>query len=94
MEASAQHSMETYRKRVADAGVPVETLVLVGSPFSKIIDTAASQAADLIVMGTHGRTGIRHWMLGSVAERVVRLAPCPVLVTRQSHSAVATEEGP
>ena len=94
MEASAQRGMETYRKRVADAGVPVETLVLVGAPFSKIIDTAASQAADLIVMGTHGRTGMRHWMLGSVAERVVRLAPCPVLVTRKSHSAVATEEGP
>jgi nucleotide-binding universal stress UspA family protein len=39
---------------------------------------------DLIIMGTHGRTGLRHVLLGSVAERVVRLAPCPVLVTRST----------
>jgi nucleotide-binding universal stress UspA family protein len=90
MEASAQRGMETYQKRVADAGLPVETLVLVGVPYRRIIDTAADESADLIVMGTHGRTGVQHWMLGSVAERVVRLAPCPVLVTRKIHSDAET----
>ncbi len=90
MEASAQRSMETYQKRVTDAGIPVETRVLVGAPFRQIIDTATDEGIDLIVMGTHGRTGMQHLMLGSVAKRVVRLAPCPVLVTRQTHSATAT----
>jgi nucleotide-binding universal stress UspA family protein len=64
--------------------------VLVGVPYRRIIDTAADESADLIVMGTHGRTGVQHWMLGSVAERVVRLAPCPVLVTRKIHSDAET----
>lgn len=90
MEASAQRGMETYQKRVADAGLPVETLVLVGVPFRMIIETAADKDADLIVMGTHGRTGVQHLMLGSVAERVVRLAPCPVLVTRKTYNDAAT----
>ena len=45
---------------------------------------AAPRRADLIVMGTHGRTGIKHALIGSVAERVVRHAPCPVLVVRAS----------
>ncbi|ETW98693.1 MAG: universal stress protein UspA [Candidatus Entotheonella factor] len=90
MQASAQRGMETYHKQVEDAGLPVETHVLIGVPFRKIIETAADQGADLIVMGTHGRTGVPHLMLGSVAERVVRLAPCPVWVTRQAHANAAT----
>jgi nucleotide-binding universal stress UspA family protein len=92
MEASAQRDMETYQKRVADAGLTVEALVLVGDPFRQITETAANAGVDLIVMGTHGRTGLQHWMLGSVAERVVRLAPCPVLVTRQTQSDAETLE--
>jgi len=47
----------------------------------KIVELARDRHADLIVMGTQGRTGLPHLLLGSVAERVVRLAPCPVLVT-------------
>jgi nucleotide-binding universal stress UspA family protein len=92
MEASAQRGMETYQKRVADAGVQVETLVLVGVPFRQIIETAADADVDLIVMGTHGRTGVQHWMLGSVAERVVRMAPCPVLVARKADRDVVTDD--
>jgi nucleotide-binding universal stress UspA family protein len=92
MEVSAQRGMETYQKRVADAGVQVESLVLVGIPFRQIIETAADKDVDLIVMGTHGRTGVQHWILGSVAERVARLAPCPVLVARPPHSDVETHD--
>jgi nucleotide-binding universal stress UspA family protein len=55
--------------------------VLVGDPVGKINDYADEQSIDLIVMGTHGRTGPAHWLIGSVAERIVRSAPCPVLVT-------------
>jgi nucleotide-binding universal stress UspA family protein len=46
------------------------------------VQIAQERAADLIVMGTHGRTGLRHLLVGSVAEKVVRLAPCPVLTVR------------
>ena len=52
-------------------------------PFQEILETAKTQQVDLIVMGTFGRTGLQHLLLGSVAEKVVRLAPCPVLVVRQ-----------
>ena len=61
-----------------------------GTPFREIVDLAASQQVDLIVMGTHGRTGLQHILLGSVAERVVRLAPCPVMVTREDASQAAS----
>ncbi|MBI3869831.1 MAG: universal stress protein [Verrucomicrobia bacterium] len=63
--------------------VPADTLVRAGSPAREIIETARSLPADLIVIATHGRTGLKHVLLGSVAERVVREAPCPVLVVRK-----------
>lgn len=53
--------------------------VTVGDPLVGIVDYAKREGIDLIVMGTHGRTGLTHMFLGSVAERVVRTAPCPVL---------------
>jgi nucleotide-binding universal stress UspA family protein len=56
------------------------------------VELARSRAIDLIVMGTHGRTGLLHVLLGSVAERVVRLAPCPVLVTRGAPDTPAMSE--
>jgi len=52
------------------------------SPSDAIVQYAKSEGADVIVMGTHGRSGFAHLFMGSVAERVVRLAPCPVLTTR------------
>jgi universal stress protein A len=61
----------------------VTSHMLTGAPADAIVEIArADRAIDLIVMGTHGRTGLRHAVLGSVAEKVVRLAPCAVLVTR------------
>jgi universal stress protein A len=56
--------------------------VEVDHPFQEILDTARREHVDLIVMGTHGRTGLTHVVMGSVAERVIRLAPCPVMVVR------------
>jgi len=54
----------------------------VGSPYRKIVEKAAEEGVDIIVMSTHGRTGLLHMLVGSVAERVVRLATCPVLTIR------------
>jgi nucleotide-binding universal stress UspA family protein len=83
-EASLQAEAEARAKEiVARAGnkaVQIETQVIIGEPFSDICRTAEDEKVDLIVMGSHGRTGLRHVLLGSVAERVVRHAPCPVLV--------------
>jgi nucleotide-binding universal stress UspA family protein len=59
-----------------------EVEVAAGHPADTIVRLARERAADLIVMGTHGRTGLQHVLLGSVAEKVVRLAPCPVLTVR------------
>lgn len=62
--------------------IPVEALVIQGVPFTEIIRTAKDCNIDLIVIGTHGRTGLAHAVMGSVAEKVVRKAPCPVLTIR------------
>jgi nucleotide-binding universal stress UspA family protein len=56
----------------------------VGTPADEIVRFADARDADLIVMGTHGRTGLAHLVMGSVAEHVVRAAPCPVLLVRSS----------
>ncbi len=56
--------------------------MVVGRPFERIVETAVHEHVDLIVMGTHGRSGIAHLALGSIAERIVRLAPCPVLTVK------------
>jgi len=60
-------------------GVPYETFVASGNAAPEILNLAAARKIDLIVMGTHGRTGVKHFLLGSVAERVVRESPVPVL---------------
>jgi nucleotide-binding universal stress UspA family protein len=76
--------MEDYLQRVQHAGLAGKSLLVQGVPWQEIVDKAKATQADLIVMSTHGRTGFQHLLLGSVAERVVRLAPCSVLVTRPS----------
>ena len=67
-------------------GVRVSTEVLFGRPANVIVETAAKEDADLIVMGTHGHGAMMRVVLGSVAERVVRSAPCAVLTVREPHA--------
>jgi nucleotide-binding universal stress UspA family protein len=82
METNARQQAQKALARVLRAGLQGDSVIVEGTPFQMIIDTAKDKGADLIVMGTHGRTGLSHVLMGSVAEKVVRLAPCPVLVTR------------
>jgi universal stress protein A len=83
LEAEITQSMEACLARVTAAGLEGDIVVVHGVPFHEVVETAKTQKVDLIVMGTHGRSGLQHVLLGSVAEKVVRLAPCPVLVARQ-----------
>jgi nucleotide-binding universal stress UspA family protein len=63
-------------------GITVERRLIQGEPVTTIVELAERVPCDLIVMGTHGRRGLRHLLMGSVAEQVVRKAPCPVLTVR------------
>ena len=77
------------REVVAAKGltVLVETKAVIGDPMWEICQAAEREHADLVIMGSHGRTGLAHIVLGSVAERVVRHASCPVLVARKPQEA-------
>ena len=80
LKTDAETQMAEVARTLSDIAVTTE--VLVGSPARVITMVAADREIGLIVMGTHGRSGVTHWLLGSVAERVVRTAPCPVLTVR------------
>ena len=79
---SAKTQLERLQGRYARKQIKLRTLLQTGTPYQAITDAAKSLKADMIVMSTHGRTGVTHLLLGSVAERVVRSATCPVLTIR------------
>jgi universal stress protein A len=83
MREEARSAMATLAQRVPEA----TTLIREGTPRQEILRAAADLGADLIVMGTHGRTGLAHLLFGSVAEHVVRHAPVPVFTIRQREAA-------
>jgi nucleotide-binding universal stress UspA family protein len=89
LEKKVQQGLEKRQQRIQAAGVPCNVLMVHGIPFQRIVDLARDRQIDLIVMGTHGRTGLKHVLLGSVAEKVVHLAPCPVLIVRQPAGTVS-----
>jgi nucleotide-binding universal stress UspA family protein len=80
--SAAEKELDPLVALVKKAGVPVESKVLLGAPAREIVRFAKESKADLVVVGTHGRSGMRHVFLGSVAENVVRLCPCPVITLR------------
>jgi universal stress protein A len=84
LRGQLEDEVNAQARSLRDQGIAVRTEVLEGVPYKVIVDHAKETQADLIVMGTHGRTGLAHALTGSVAERVVRLAHCPVLVTRRA----------
>jgi len=80
---SAEKELEKVVEEIAKEGIETESLIVEGKPFVQIITVAREREVDLIVIGTHGRTGLSHYLLGSVTEKVVRKAPCPVLTVRK-----------
>lgn len=88
---------DTFEKRLAEArdeaqglgARSVDTRLLQGPPAPEIVDFATQHGYDLIVLGTHGRTGLRHVVMGSVAERVLRTARCPVMAVKAPQPARA-----
>lgn len=82
--AEARRAMEKTVLDRVPLDIPIDAHILYGDPVGRIIDYAADVNADLIVMATHGRTGLSHVLLGSVAEQVVRKAPCPVLTLKRT----------
>ena len=81
-EEQAQRELDLLRSQIPGAQVEIARRVLVGVPYQRMTERTSAESVDLIVMATHGHTGRRHLVLGSVAERVVRTAPCPVLTIR------------
>lgn len=79
IRATASRKLEPWVERAKKKGIEVSTHLVVDTPSQAIVERAEQQKADLIVMGTRGLGAVKHMLLGSVAERTVRRAPCPVL---------------
>jgi universal stress protein A len=77
-----QESLDTWISQAQAKGLKARVALRTGVPYREIVDLVTDERADLVVIGTHGRGGIDRALLGSVADRVVRLAPCPVLTVR------------
>ena len=81
----AEASLEEWATKAKGSGLRVRVALREGMPYREIVALATDERADLVVMRTHGRGGLDRALLGSVADRVVRLAPCPVLTVREPH---------
>jgi nucleotide-binding universal stress UspA family protein len=86
-QKDAEAHMATVLTPAERAQFSATTTVIFGAPAQSIVEHAENNGIDLIVMGTHGRGGVAHLLLGSVAERVVRMARCPVLTIREAAAA-------
>ena len=82
LEATAMTDLEALATRFIDPDVQTSWIVKRGKGYQEIVKSAKELKADMIVISTHGYTGLKHTIMGSTAERVVRHAPCPVLVLR------------
>jgi nucleotide-binding universal stress UspA family protein len=82
LKEEEQKKLEPLEAEARQKGVQAQSILKEGLPVAEILKTAGEVEADLIVLGTHGRTGLDRFMMGSVAERVSREAPCPILLVR------------
>ncbi len=82
-ESAMKIRLQGATEALASSGAKVTAKIVRGAPHDAIVTVAAAEKIDLIVMGTHGRTGMGHLLLGSVAERVVRLSKVPVMTIRR-----------
>jgi nucleotide-binding universal stress UspA family protein len=81
----ARRTLEERAAETRGQGVPTLTRVVTGAPHQEIVETAKREGATLIVMGTHGRRALERFFLGSVADRVIRAAPCAVVTRRETN---------
>lgn len=92
LEHARRAAEERMREFLDDLGLPAterpSSEIAVGDPTDEIVERAAESGYDLLVLGAHGRSGIARLLLGSVAEKVIRRSPCPVLVVRGSSEGV------
>lgn len=82
MMKQATRALAELKARTAGRGISVQTRIATGLPSQEVLAAAESEDVDLIVVGTLGKTGLKHVLLGSTAERVIRASPCPVLAVR------------
>ena len=90
----AKRQLSSLETRVKAAGHLIATRIDVGIPSQCVQAVAEEIGADLLVVGTHGRTGLDHVLVGSTAERVVRIAPCPVLAVKADKGAAPATQAP
>lgn len=83
MDKRASDELDKLAAKEIPGNVDVKKIIKTGKPFVEIIETAAEEDADLIIIATHGHTGVEHILFGSTAEKVIRKAPCPVLTLRE-----------
>lgn len=83
MQDRAKSELDNLIKNEITTSLETEIIIRAGKPFVEIIDVAAEKDIDLIIIATHGLTGVEHLLFGSTAEKVVRKAPCPVLSIRE-----------
>lgn len=83
LDQKAKSELEELAKSEIGDSLKYQILIKSGKPFMEIIETASEYDADLIIISTHGHTGVEHLLFGSTAEKVVRKAPCPVLTLRE-----------
>ena len=89
METLAKDQLDSLVATVRQSSPSAEGAILGGEPWRKILEVANDRAADLIIVGTHGRTGLDHLLIGSVAEKVARVSPVPVLIVSSEASRAA-----
>ncbi len=83
LDKRAIEELDKLAQKEIPKEIKVKTIVKTGKPFIEIIETASEVDVDLIIIATHGHTGVEHLLFGSTAEKVVRKAPCPVLTLRE-----------
>jgi len=86
VKAEASESLERFAEQLRAQGIETEAVVAEGYAATAIVDEVEKQNADVVVIGTHGLSGLKHLLLGSIAERVVQKSPCPVLTVKTSKS--------
>ena len=84
MEATARRLLDKTVASMKSTGADVEGVILSGNPSAEIVKFAEEETIDLIVMATHGRSGVEHLLMGSVAEKVLRKSPCPVMTVMKT----------